>query len=198
MTLAIHLLGGCGKSADEIAAQDNARSARVMTAAQAELEADQKKFGQLASGELRAPSVQPAGQEPKPNDAPARQPADAKAAVSAVAASTAPAAAPRSAESVFSEVAPSVARVHVMDASNRVMVIGSGVVIDKAVVLTNCHVAMLGPKLAVTVNEAVMPATIQLADEALDLCRLSVSGLGAPVVAIGSVASLRPASACTP
>src|SRR5206468_11092623 len=80
---------------------------------------------------------------------------------------------------------------HVMDASNRVTQIGSGVVIDKAAVLTNCHVVMGGAKLAVKINDAVWPATIQLADEALDLCRLSVSGLGAPAVAIGTVASLR-------
>jgi hypothetical protein len=92
---------------------------------------------------------------------------------------------------VFAEVAASVARVQVMDATDRVIAFGSGVVIGKAVVLTNCHVAMRGAKIAIRINDVVMPATIQLADEALDLCRLNVAGLGAPAVAISGVGSLR-------
>jgi len=59
-------------------------------------------------------------------------------------------------------------------------------------VVTACHVAKGGVKLAAKVGEAILPATIQLADEALDLCRLRVPGLHAPAVVIGSVGSLRP------
>ena len=191
LTLVIHLLGGCGKSPDEIAAQDKARSERAIAAAQAELDADQKRFRQLASGELRAPSVQTPAQEPSPGDASARQPTDANEGAPQFKASASPAAAPRSAENVFAEVAPSVARVHVMDSSGRVIGIGSGVVIDKGIVITNCHVATRGTKLAVKINDSVMPATIQLADEVLDMCRLNVAGLSASAVAIGSVTSLR-------
>ena len=192
LTLVIHLLGGCGKSPDEIAAQDKARSERAIAAAQAELDADQKKFRQMASGELRVPSPNVmASPEPSPSDAPNLQPIDAKGVAAPAGASAAPAAAPRSAENVFSEVAPSVARVHVMDSSGRVVVIGSGVVIDKGIVITNCHVATRGTKLAIKINDSVMAATIQLADEALDLCRLNVAGLSARAVAIDSVTSLR-------
>ena len=192
LTLVIHLLGGCGKSPDEIAAQDKARSERAIAAAQAELDADQKKFRQMASGELRVPSPNVmASPEPNPSDAPNLQPIDAKGVAAPAGASAAPAAAPRSAENVFSEVAPSVARVHVMDSSGRVVVIGSGVVIDKGIVITNCHVATRGTKLAIKINDSVMAATIQLADEALDLCRLNVAGLSARAVAIDSVTSLR-------
>jgi S1-C subfamily serine protease len=98
----------------------------------------------------------------------------------------------RSAENVFAEVSPSVARVNVMDASGRAVVLGSGVVIDKETVITACHVAEGGAKLEVKLGEVVLPANLQLADEALDLCRLAVPGLRAPAVAIGSVASLHP------
>jgi S1-C subfamily serine protease len=98
----------------------------------------------------------------------------------------------RSAENVFAEVSPSVARVNVMDASGRAVVLGSGVVIDKESVITACHVAEGGAKLEVKLGEVVLPANLQLADEALDLCRLTVPGLHAPSVAIGSVASLHP------
>lgn len=98
----------------------------------------------------------------------------------------------RSAENVFAEVSPSVARVNVMDASGRAVVLGSGVVIDKEALITACHVAEAGAKLEVKLGEVVLPANLQLADEALDLCRLNVPGLRAPAVAIGSVTSLHP------
>ena len=115
----------------------------------------------------------------------------AKEAGSPVEPGAAPAAAPRSAENVFAEVARSVARVNVMDTSGTVIGTGSGVVIDNAVVVTSCHVATRGAKLSVKLGDAAMPATVQVADEALDLCRLTVPGLHAPAVAIGSVTSLR-------
>ena len=102
-----------------------------------------------------------------------------------------PALAPRSAEDVFAEVAPSVARVNVMDGAGRNVGTGSGVVIDNEVVLTNCHVAKPGTTLAVKLGDVVMPATVQLADETLDLCRLAVPGLRAPALTIGTVESLR-------
>jgi len=97
----------------------------------------------------------------------------------------------RSAENVFAEVAPSIALVNVLDGSGRTIGSGSGVVIENGVVLTNCHVAQRGATLAVKFGEKSMPATIQLADEAFDLCRLDVPELSAPAVVIGSVTSLR-------
>lgn len=131
-----------------------------------------------------------ADQPPEPVEAPGASVA------TPVAASTAPALAPaiavtRTAEDIFAELAPSVARVNVMDASGRMIGSGSGVVIDNAVVLTSCHVATVGVKLTVKIGESVLPAAIQLADEVFDLCRLDVPGMRAPAVAIGSVDTLR-------
>ena len=100
-------------------------------------------------------------------------------------------AAARSAEDLFAELSPSIARVNVMDAFGRVIGFGSGVVIDKEAVLTSCHVAVLGPKLAVKFGDFVLPATIQLADEAFDMCRLHVAGMRSPPVSISSVAAVR-------
>src|SRR5206468_11241375 len=51
--------------------------------------------------------------------------------------------------------------------------------------------ATRGTKLAIKINDNVIPATIQLADEVLDLCRLNVAGLAAPSIVIDSVTSLR-------
>lgn len=97
----------------------------------------------------------------------------------------------RSAEEVFAEVAPSVALVAVSDSSGRPLLAGSGVVIESGVVLTNCHVAKGGAKLTVKAGQRTLAAKIQLADETFDLCRLSVAGLEAPPVVIGTVGSLR-------
>ncbi|HEX6136302.1 MAG TPA: trypsin-like peptidase domain-containing protein [Casimicrobiaceae bacterium] len=102
-----------------------------------------------------------------------------------------PASRVRSAEDVFADVAPSVARVNVMDVSGRMLGTGSGVVIDNGTLLTSCHVALLGAQLAVKIGDAVLPATVQLPDEAFDLCRLNVPGMRAPALTIGSVNSLR-------
>jgi len=97
----------------------------------------------------------------------------------------------RSAESVFADVARSVARINVSDANGRAVALGSGVVIEPDVVLTNCHVAKAGPKLTVKLGGSTFPATILLADEEYDLCRLAVAALRALPVKIGKVAALR-------
>jgi hypothetical protein len=78
-----------------------------------------------------------------------------------------------------------------MDGSGRTIVVGSGVVIDHEVVLTNCHVVKRGSALAVRFADGTKSASVELADESLDLCRLSVPGLKAPPVAIGNVSALR-------
>ena len=139
----------------------------------------------MASDSSEAPPL-PVGEAPRSIVESPKEPA----APAVRAAAQSPAAA-RSAEDVFADVAPSVARVNVMDGSGNVIGTGSGVVIDDAVTLTSCHVATLGPKLAVKIGQATMPATILLADEAFDLCRLSVPGLRSPAVTIGSVTTLR-------
>ena len=115
----------------------------------------------------------------------------AVAAVTPPAQSVAPLQIQKSAETLFADIAPSVARVNVMDASGRTLGSGSGVVIDDGVLLTSCHVATVGAKLTAKLGEIVLPATIALADEVYDLCRLNVPGLRAPPVPIGSVETLR-------
>jgi len=105
--------------------------------------------------------------------------------------SVTPAPAQRSAEDVFAEAAPSVARVNVMDATDRVVATGSGVVVDAGALVTSCHVATVGAKLSVKLGETVLPATIDVADEVLDLCRLTVAGMRAPALTLAGVDTLR-------
>jgi len=97
----------------------------------------------------------------------------------------------RSAEDIFSQVSVSVVRINVANAAGTQVAIGSGIVTGPATVITNCHVALRGDTLEVKVGGTAYSATVEVADEERDLCRLSVSGLTAPAVTIGSVESLR-------
>jgi S1-C subfamily serine protease len=98
----------------------------------------------------------------------------------------------RSAKDVFNQVSSSVVRVSVMDATGTKQIDWlSGVVVAPGVVLTNCHVAVRGTTLSVGVRSEWRPATVQIADEQLNLCRLNVPGLEVPPAILGSVWSLR-------
>src|SRR5882672_3337771 len=97
----------------------------------------------------------------------------------------------RSTEEIFVQLAPSVVRVNVLDGSGAPIGSGSGVVIDRETVITNCHVALRARRLTVRIGDDTRAATVGTADEQFDLCRLNVPGLGAPAVGMGSVESLR-------
>jgi curved DNA-binding protein CbpA len=130
--------------------------------------------------------VQPAEPEPAENAEP--PPASAPAPATQA---TAPVHSASPAEDIFAKVSPSVVRVNVMDDSGRMVAFGSGVVIDRDAVITNCHVLRHGVNINVKLDGAVRSADVQVSDEELDLCRLNVSGLGAPAVTIGTVKQIR-------
>ncbi len=105
--------------------------------------------------------------------------------------SSAAAADGRSAEDVFANVSGSVVRINVANAGGEITSTGSGVVIGSGMVVTNCHVALRGESLEVKVGGASYSASVDVADEERDLCRLSVSGFSAPSVSIGSIETVR-------
>jgi serine protease Do len=96
-----------------------------------------------------------------------------------------------SSEQLFSKVSPSVARIAVMNASGSPVATGSGVVIGAAQMITNCHVALAGAQLLVKIGGESLPATIDVADQEFDLCKLSVPQLRAPAVTLGRIADVR-------
>ncbi len=126
--------------------------------------------------------------EPEPADS-AEPPATSAPAPATPAAAPVHSASP--AEDIFTKVSPSVVRVNVMDDAGRMVAFGSGVVIDRDAVITNCHVVRRGVNVNVKLGNAVRSADVQVSDEELDLCRLNVSGLDAPAVSTGSVKQLR-------
>jgi S1-C subfamily serine protease len=95
-----------------------------------------------------------------------------------------------STEALYALLAPSVARVNVMDGQNRLLATGSGVVIGDGEVITNCHVTRSGPQLELQFSEKIYSASVIVADEQFDLCRMRVSGLSANKVDIGNLADV--------
>jgi serine protease Do len=114
-----------------------------------------------------------------------------EAATQAPQAPIAPVLAPRSAEELFAELSQSTARIVVHDVAGRAVGLGSGVVTGTGTVITNCHVATAGGSLSVKVGSEQFSASVEVADEEYDLCRLSVTGLTAPAVNIGTADSLK-------
>jgi S1-C subfamily serine protease len=97
----------------------------------------------------------------------------------------------RSGEELFADLSRSIARITIYDVSGRAVGIGSGVVVGNGTIVTSCHVASAGGTLQVKVGAEQYSASVEVADEEYDLCRLSVGGLTAPAVALGTVESLR-------
>ncbi|MBQ0959001.1 serine protease, partial [Ideonella sp. 4Y11] len=92
-------------------------------------------------------------------------------------------------EALFARASASVVRINAQSGQGGVS--GSGVVLGPGTVVTNCHVARGGARLRVLQGAQGFDASVELADETHDLCRLSVPGLDAPAAPIGRVASLR-------
>ncbi len=97
----------------------------------------------------------------------------------------------RSPEELFAELSRSTARITVHDVSGKAVGLGSGVVTGIGTVITNCHVATAGGSLTVKVGAEQFSASVEVADEEYDLCKLSVTGLTAPAVPIGTAESLK-------
>jgi tetratricopeptide (TPR) repeat protein len=91
---------------------------------------------------------------------------------------------------IFKQVSPSVVVVHVSDDTGKSIALGSGVVIERGVVITNCHVAEAGQKLEVSLLKTAYTASVRYADPDRDLCELSVPKLLAPPITFGDSQNL--------
>lgn len=128
----------------------------------------------------KPPSPQVAQREQRPPSTAAAPAAEAPAPLVA-----------KSAEELFTLLSRSTARITVHDISGKVVGLGGGVVTGMGTVVTNCHLATAGGSLTVKVGAEQFSASVEIADEEFDLCRLSVLGLASPAVAIGTAESLQ-------
>lgn len=94
-------------------------------------------------------------------------------------------------EALFAKLSPSIVRINVLDHAGNGIALGSGVVIERGTVITNCHVAKAGPRLKVKHQDSALDASLVVADELHDLCKLSVQGLDAPAVEQGRVSRVK-------
>lgn len=93
-------------------------------------------------------------------------------------------------EDLFAKLSPYVARINMYNGASMVGT-GSGVALGGNEIITNCHVALAGSRLQVKLGQESYDATVSVADEERDLCRLAVKGLNAPPAVLGSSGELR-------
>jgi len=105
-------------------------------------------------------------------------------------AASAPAAALDASE-VFAKVAPSVWAVRGLDANEKPIVYGSGVVIGPGRVVTNCHVLAKAKAIQVRRSNVAYYGKLEHADVERDLCIISIADFNAPSVAVVPLASVR-------
>ena len=93
---------------------------------------------------------------------------------------------------LFKRVSPSVVAVKVYNQRDKLLGFGSGVVIAKGVVATNCHVLKAKSAQYAEIEHAgkKFDAIVGDVDAERDLCTLKVSGLSAPPTIIGSSVDL--------
>ncbi len=103
-------------------------------------------------------------------------------------------AAPAGAETasqVFQQVSPSVVVVLTYNAAGKATELGSGVKLPDGSVATNCHVLKDGTRYRVRYQGKDYRAQLDKADWNRDVCSLSVPGLPAPPVVLGSTKTLQ-------
>jgi cytochrome c-type biogenesis protein CcmH/NrfG len=92
---------------------------------------------------------------------------------------------------IYEQAAKSTVVVRNMDSAGKAKSMGSGVVLPDRDVVTNCHVVKGASQLKVRVGKQEYPATLRYSDWDRDVCSLSVAGIIAPAVVVGSTKSLK-------
>ncbi len=94
-------------------------------------------------------------------------------------------------QQLFESISPSIVVVVAANAEGKPTGQGSGVVIERGAVATNCHVVERAARIVVRHKKREYPATVRWSDWDRDLCQIAVPGLKAPPVAMGSVKALK-------
>jgi hypothetical protein len=93
---------------------------------------------------------------------------------------------------IFDRAGPSVWAVRALDASEKPLATGSGVVVAPGKLVTSCRLLAKTSRIELRRANAVYEAKLELPDVERDLCQLDAPGLPAPAAAGGSAQSLRP------
>ncbi|HSC80391.1 MAG TPA: trypsin-like peptidase domain-containing protein [Chitinolyticbacter sp.] len=90
-----------------------------------------------------------------------------------------------SSSELFDTASPSIVVVVGRNGDTQLSSLGSGVVIERGEVVTNCHVVAQTPDVKVLYQGKDYSARVRYQDHGHDLCQLSVSGLDAPAARLG-------------
>jgi S1-C subfamily serine protease len=97
----------------------------------------------------------------------------------------------KQADVLFDELSPSIVLVVGSDKRGEQASLGSGVVIQRGIVVTNCHVIAGRELLRVKHGEQILPGMPRGIDSKHDLCLITVLHLDAPSVVLGRTENLR-------
>lgn len=97
----------------------------------------------------------------------------------------------KTAVEVFEQVSPSVVVIKTYDATGKGQSLGSGVILEDGVVVTNCHVVKEAVTIQVERQETKYQATLRHSDWDRDVCSLAIEGLTGHAVIKGSTSRLR-------
>ena len=92
---------------------------------------------------------------------------------------------------VYEQAAKSTVVVRNMDGNGKAQSMGSGVILPDRDVVTNCHVIKGASQLKVRIGKKEYPATLRHSDWERDVCSLSVVGVTAPAIVMGSTKKLK-------
>jgi len=92
---------------------------------------------------------------------------------------------------VYEQASKSTVVVRNIDSGGKPRSMGSGVILPGRDVVTNCHVVKGASQLKVRIGNKEYPATLRYSDWDRDVCSLSVAGISAPAVLVGSTKTLK-------
>jgi S1-C subfamily serine protease len=92
---------------------------------------------------------------------------------------------------VYEQAAKSTVVVRNIDSGGKPKSMGSGVILPDRDVVTNCHVVKGASELKVRIGTKEYPATLRYSDWDRDVCSLSVAGISASAVVVGSTKTLK-------
>lgn len=92
---------------------------------------------------------------------------------------------------LFESVSSSIVVVHGRDNEGEIQNLGSGVVLSKDEIVTNCHVVEKSATLSVRNRGREYSATLKHSDYDHDVCSLNVTGFDAPAAVLGSTKPLK-------
>jgi serine protease Do len=94
-------------------------------------------------------------------------------------------------EELFEQRSPSIFVVYVYDKQGKKLGNGTGVVVGREQMITNCHVLAKAASITVSRGNISFGATLEWPDPERDLCQLKVKELSAPPVPLGSTRTVK-------